>query len=67
MPEPLKVEAEDEYFHVRFNDPDRYDTIRTPDWADNVSDSVIEGSEVRMGKRREEMTGRSRQCLYLWT
>jgi hypothetical protein len=52
MPEPLKVEAEDEYFHVRFNDPDRYDTIRTPDWADNVSDSVIEGSEVRMGKKK---------------
>lgn len=51
MPEPEKVEAEDEYFHVRFNNPDNYETIRTPDWADNVSDSVSKGSEVRMGKK----------------
>jgi len=45
-----KVETEDNYHHVRFNDPDEYDTIRTPDWADEASDSVIEGSEVRTGK-----------------
>lgn len=44
------VELEDEYYHVRFRDPDQFDTIRTPDWADRVSDSVSEGSEVRMGK-----------------
>jgi hypothetical protein len=44
------VELEGNFYHVRFNDPDRYDTIRTPEWADRVSDSVSEGSEVRMGK-----------------
>lgn len=48
-----KVETEDEYIHVRFNDPDKFDTIRTPDWADKVSDSVSEGSEVRMGKMED--------------
>ncbi|ELY96782.1 hypothetical protein C484_00060 [Natrialba taiwanensis DSM 12281] len=43
------VDTEDEYIHVRFRDPDRYDEIRTPDWADNPAESVSEGSEVRTG------------------
>ena len=47
------VETEDEYIHVRFRDPDEFDTIRTPDWAANVSQSVSEGSEVRMGKQED--------------
>ena len=53
-PEIQKMELEDKYYHVRFNDPDMFEIIRTPDWADNVSDSVIEGSEVRMGKTSED-------------
>lgn len=52
-PEPKAVDTEDEYIHVRYRDPDDFDTIRTPDWADNASDSVSEGSEVRTGKREE--------------
>ena len=52
-PEPTAVETEDEYIHVRYRDPDDFDTIRTPDWADNASDSVSEGSEVRTGKRKD--------------
>jgi hypothetical protein len=51
VPEANSVETEDEYIHVRYRDPDEFETIRTPDWADNVSDSVSEGSEVRTGKR----------------
>lgn len=50
IPDVNKVETEDEYIHVRFRDPDRYDEIRTPDWADNPAESVSEGSEVRTGK-----------------
>lgn len=53
VPEPQSVETEDEYVHVRYRDPDEFDTIRTPDWADEVSDSVSEGSEVRTGKRKD--------------
>ncbi len=53
LPEAKSVETEDEYIHVRYRDPDEFDAIRTPDWADNVSDSVSEGSEVRMGKRAD--------------
>lgn len=44
------VETEDEYIHVRFQDPDEFETIRTPDWAQDVAISVSEGSEVRTGK-----------------
>ncbi len=46
------VETEDEYIHVRFRDPDRYDEIRTPDWARKPAESVSEGSEVRTGRKK---------------
>ncbi|WP_049914920.1 hypothetical protein [Natrialba taiwanensis] len=49
IPDIEMVDTEDEYIHVRFRDPDRYDEIRTPDWADNPAESVSEGSEVRTG------------------
>ncbi|WP_207591665.1 hypothetical protein [Halomontanus rarus] len=45
-----KVETEDEYIHVRFRDPDQFDEIRTPEWAEDPAHSVSEGSEVRMGQ-----------------
>lgn len=50
-PAPQEVENEGDYIHVRYRDPDEFETIRTPEWADEVSDSVSEGSEVRTGKR----------------
>lgn len=53
QPVPTEVETEDEYIHVRYRDPDQFETIRTPEWADNASDAVSEGSEVRMGKRED--------------
>ncbi|WP_101295189.1 hypothetical protein [Halegenticoccus soli] len=53
IPDVQAVETEDEYIHVRFRDPDQFDTIRTPDWAANVANSVSEGSEVRTGKEKD--------------
>lgn len=53
IPEPTSTTKEDEYIHVQYRDPDQFDTIRTPEWADRVSDSVSEGSEVRMGKQKD--------------
>ncbi|WP_121744003.1 hypothetical protein [Natronorubrum halophilum] len=50
IPDVELVETEDDYIHVRFRDPDRYDEIRTPDWAENPAESVSKGSEVRTGK-----------------
>lgn len=45
-----KVTKEGDFFHVRFRQPGRFDTIRTPDWAANVARSVSKGAEVRMGR-----------------
>ncbi|MBX0296751.1 hypothetical protein [Haloarcula nitratireducens] len=53
MVSPNTVETEDEYIHVQFRDPDQFDEIRTPDWAENPAHSVSEGSEVRMGREEE--------------
>ncbi|WP_408956987.1 hypothetical protein [Natrinema sp. 74] len=53
-PDVNMVETDDEYIHVRFRDPDRYDEIRTPDWAEQPAESVSEGSEVRTGKLEGE-------------
>ncbi|ADJ14789.1 hypothetical protein [Halalkalicoccus jeotgali] len=50
IPDIELVETDDEYVHVRFRDPDRYEEIRTPDWAKEPAESVSEGSEVRTGK-----------------
>ena len=49
VPSAELVETEDEYVHVRFRDPDRYDEIRTPDWAEQPAESVSSGSKVRTG------------------
>lgn len=51
IPEPKTVELEDEYYHVRFRDPDDFSEIRTPDWAAEVAEDVEKGSEVRTGRR----------------
>jgi len=45
------VEETDDYYHVRYRDPDAFSTIRTPDWAAEAAGSVVAGSEVRTGKR----------------
>jgi len=47
------VETEDEFVHVRFANPVDFETIRTPDWAENAADSVVEGAEVRTGKEAD--------------
>lgn len=49
VPDIETVETEDDYIHVRFRDPDEFDEIRTPDWAQNPAESVSEGAEVRTG------------------
>ena len=45
------VEQSEDFYHVRFRDPDEFDSIRTPDWAKSPAESVVEGSEVRTGHR----------------
>lgn len=45
-----EVEKGEDFIHVRFRDPDNFQTIRTPDWAAEAANSVSNGAEVRMGK-----------------
>ena len=49
-PDGQIVEETDDYVHVRFRDPDEFETIRTPDWAENAASDVADGGEVRTGK-----------------
>ena len=53
VPDIDTVETSDDYRHVRFRDPDGFDTIRTPDWAANAAQSVSEGAEVRTGREED--------------
>ena len=53
QPSVQTVEEGDEYYHVRFRDPDEFDEIRTPDWARDPAESVVEGSEVRTGHEKD--------------
>lgn len=46
------VELEDQYYHVRFRDPDEFEAIRTPGWAENAAGSISRGAEVRMGQEK---------------
>lgn len=46
---PSIAETTDDYYHVRFNDPDTFDEIRTPDWAEKAASSVVDSAEVRTG------------------
>jgi len=48
-----KIAKEDKFYHVRFRDPKLFTSIRTPDWAENIADGVLQGSEVRMGENKK--------------
>ena len=43
------MDQSENYYHVRYRDPDDFDEIRTPDWAETVANSVVEDGEVRSG------------------
>lgn len=51
--QPSTVETEGDYVRVRYHDPDEFESLRTPEWARKASESVVDGSEVRLGKRTE--------------
>jgi hypothetical protein len=53
IPDINTVGEGDDYYHVEFRDEDQFETIRTPDWAENAAHSVSDGAEVRTGQRDE--------------
>jgi len=44
------VEREGDFVRVRFADPNEFETIRTPDWAERPAGDVVKGAGVRTGK-----------------
>ncbi len=49
-PQPELMDTGGKFDSYRFEDPDRFEKIRIPNWAENVAQSVVSGSKVRMGK-----------------
>lgn len=49
-PKPIKSKEKGDYTHFRFEEPDKFDKIRVPDWAEKVADSVVDGAKVKMGR-----------------
>jgi|GEM_PF-411005 hypothetical protein len=44
------VEEHDDHYHVQFRDADEFDELATPDWARELAESELPGSDVRMGR-----------------
>jgi len=52
MSSQLTVKAVDRYgahYHVRFRDTEEFDDLETPEWASDIAESEVQGSEVQMG------------------
>lgn len=44
------VEEHGDHYHVRFREDDELDDLETPDWAADIAESEVPGSDVRMGQ-----------------
>lgn len=53
VPREPTVESDGTAVHVRYRDPAEFDTVCTPEWAEKAADSVVDGSELRVGKRAD--------------
>lgn len=53
MRELLAVESVGDYLRVRYHDPEKLESLRTPEWARKAAESVVEGSKLRVGKRAD--------------
>lgn len=51
IPGPSKVEQEGDYVCVRYRDPEEFETLQTTEWARKAPESVVDGCELRVGKR----------------
>lgn len=49
--QPSTVETEGDYVCVQYRDPKEFEALRITKWARKASESVVDGSEVRVGKR----------------
>jgi len=53
MTSQLTVQSVDhtgDYYHVRFRESDEFDGLETPDWASELAETELSGSDVQMGR-----------------
>lgn len=46
----MGVDRQEDYYHVRFRDAEEFDELATPDWARELAEAEVSGSDVRMGE-----------------
>lgn len=63
VPDINTVGEGDDYYHVEFRDEEMFDTIRTPDWAENAAQSVSDNAEVRTGQLEDSDDWRVKSVL----
>lgn len=44
------VERRDDHYRVNFRDKDSFDELESPDWAQELAESSVPGTDVRMGQ-----------------
>lgn len=49
--QPSTVESNGDYVCVRYRDSEEFESLRTPEWTRKAAESVVDGSELRVGKR----------------
>lgn len=47
----MAVERDGEYVCVQYRNAEEFEILRTPEWARKAAESVVTGSELRVGKR----------------
>lgn len=44
------IDQHEDHYHVQFRDPDEFDDVETPEWARELAESELAGSDVQMGQ-----------------
>ena len=44
------VERREDHYRVNFRDEDSFDELESPDWAQELAESEVPGTDVRMGQ-----------------
>ena len=50
LPDAETVDSGDDQYHITFRDPDGFDDIQMPDWAEEEATDVSDGASVRVGR-----------------
>ncbi|MBX0286837.1 hypothetical protein [Haloarcula salinisoli] len=48
------VDRDDDHYQVQFRETDDFDDLTTPDWARELAESELPGSDVQMGREETD-------------